>query len=226
MSHEVESMFYVNETPWHGLGVKLESAPTTREAIVAAGLDWEVGQRPLFEGSCSTLGADGKETVPDMPVYGGNVGNLVFRKVEGHTNYRKTDGRILGVCGPGTGVLQNTEAFRFFDRFVDAKTAVLETAGSLRNGERIWILARLNLSPSVIVPGDEYLLLSNSHDGKVAVRIGFTPIRVVCANTLAQAHFGGGGKLLRVHHNPKIGETVMKIAGSEPSRPAIRRENA
>lgn len=200
MSHEVESMFYVGETPWHGLGVQLESAPTTREAIVAAGLDWEVGQKELW-------------TVQSNPdVFDSNL--YADQKVPALANYRTTDGRILGVVGPGTHPLQNRDAFAFFDPFLASGDAVLETAGSLRDGERIWALARINRDPSVVVPGDEvlkYLLLSNSHDGKVAVRVGFTPIRVVCANTLALAHGAGDAHktLLKLHHTRKVKEAVV-----------------
>jgi phage/plasmid-like protein (TIGR03299 family) len=193
-------MFYVGETPWHGLGVQLESAPTTREAIVAAGLDWEVGQKELW-------------TVQSNPdVFDSNL--YADQKVPALANYRTTDGRILGVVGPGTHPLQNRDAFAFFDPFLASGDAVLETAGSLRDGERIWALARINRDPSVVVPGDEvlkYLLLSNSHDGKVAVRVGFTPIRVVCANTLALAHGAGDAHktLLKLHHTRKVKEAVV-----------------
>jgi len=189
MAHEIEQMLYVGETPWHGLGVKLEKAPTTREAIVAAGLDWKVGQKPLFT-------AEGE-------------------RVRAFANYRESDGRILGVVGPGSTPLQNDEAFKFFDPFVQSGEAAIETAGSLRDGERIWALAKIARDPSIIVPGDEvekYLLLSNSHDGKVAVRVGFTPIRVVCANTLAAAHADGSSSLLRIFHHKRVAEAVEKAS--------------
>jgi phage/plasmid-like protein (TIGR03299 family) len=177
MSHEVESMFYVNETPWHSLGVKLNAPPTTRDAMIAAGMNWEVGLKAL-------------QTVD---------GESVSHKA----CYRMTDGKILGVVGPGSHPIQNAAAFSWFDPFVQSGEATLETAGSLRGGQRIWVLAKLSRDPSVIVPGDEiqkYILLSNSHDGTMAARVGFTPIRVVCHNTLSMALDSNASKLLRVRH--------------------------
>jgi len=187
MAHEIENMFFVGQTPWHGLGIELKKAPTTREAIVAAGLDWEVQQQLLFL-------RDG-------------------RKAPAFVNVRVTDGSILGVTGPATGVLQNTEAFEFFDAFVESGEVTLETAGSLRDGKRVWILAKIARDPSVIVRGDEvqkFLLLSNSHDGKVAVRVGYTPIRVVCANTLAMAHDNEASQLLKIHHTRRVAAAVAE----------------
>jgi phage/plasmid-like protein (TIGR03299 family) len=179
MSHEVENMFYVGQTPWHGLGIKLEAAPTTREAIVAAGLDWTVGLKAL-------------QTVDGVAV-------------SHRATYRESDGSILGVVGPTWRPLQNAEAFSFFDPFVTSGEARLDTAGSLSEGRRVWILAQLNKDPSVIVPRSDdvvrkFVLLSNSHDGSLAIKVGFTPIRVVCANTLAMAHDSRKSNLLRIRH--------------------------
>jgi phage/plasmid-like protein (TIGR03299 family) len=96
--------------------------------------------------------------------------------------------------------LQNDQAFQFFDPFVSSGLVTLETAGSLREGKRVWILARIAENSDVGIVGDDivrkYLLLSNSHDGTTAVRVGFTPIRVVCANTLAMAVRNGQSQLI------------------------------
>lgn len=182
MAHEVEKMFFVGETPWHGLGHRLEAAPTSAEAIKCAGLDWAVETVPLVT----------SDTTAPVPA-------VATRRV--------TDGSILGVVGTGYKPLQNTEAFGFFDPFLAAGEASLHTAGSLRNGRRVWVLAKINRAPSVILPGDEvekYVLLSNSHDGTLAVRVGFTPIRVVCANTMALAHGSEGSKLIRIRHSGNV----------------------
>jgi len=87
--------------------------------------------------------------------------------------------------------------------------ASYETAGSLRGGSRVWILAKLRRDPMTIVKGDDvekYLMLSNSHDGTLAVRVGYTPVRVVCANTLAMAH--EDSTLLRIRHTKGVAETL------------------
>jgi phage/plasmid-like protein (TIGR03299 family) len=121
---------------------------------------------------------------------------------------------VLGVVGPRYAVLQNDDAFAWFEPFLDAREAALHTAGSLRNGSRIWVLAKLNREPLVVAQGDEvekYLLLSHSHDGSLAVRIGFTPVRVVCANTLAMAHGADASKLLRVKHTRDVHENLANI---------------
>ena len=137
---------------------------------------------------------------------------------------RTSDGRILGTVGPRYFLLQNAEAFQWFTPFLDAREAALHTAGSLVQGSRIWVLAKLNRDPLVIAEGDEvekFILLSHSHDGSLAVRVGFTPVRVVCANTLAMAHGSDAGKLIRIRHSRSVHENlenireVMNLANAE-----------
>jgi phage/plasmid-like protein (TIGR03299 family) len=177
MPANVETMFYAGATPWHGLGEKLEEAPTISEAIEASGLNWEVGTKDLVT-------VDGQE-------------------VPARATYRKSDDSILGVVGPRYVPLQNKDAFEWFQPFVDAGECSLHTGGSLSNGQKVWVLAQLNRDPSTVVAGDEvhkFILLSNSHDGTTAIRVGYTPIRVVCVNTLAFAHNHADSKLLRIRH--------------------------
>src|SRR5258708_7882776 len=126
MAHEVETLMFVGETPWHKLGVKLDAPPTTREAMIAAGLDWEVGLKSLVT-------TDGEA-------------------VDHRATYRMSDGRILGVVGPGYRPIQNVSSFAWFDPFVQSGQASMECAGSLRDGQRVFVLAKLNRAPSVIVP--------------------------------------------------------------------------
>jgi phage/plasmid-like protein (TIGR03299 family) len=188
MAHEVEKMLYVGSAPWHGLGTRFIEAPPLSEAIVAAGLDWKVGTKPLFT-------ADGTP-------------------VPAKATIRESDNSILGVVGPTYKPLQNLEAFNFFAPFIDQKLATIETAGSLREGKRVFILAKLALDPTTIVKGDDiekYVLLSNSHDGTLAVRVGFTPIRVVCNNTLQIAHNDQASKLIRVRHSGNIVQNLENL---------------
>jgi phage/plasmid-like protein (TIGR03299 family) len=191
MTHEIESMAYFGELPWHGLGTALEEADLYdwQQACIKSGLDWEAELVPLVTGDTGA-------------------------KVEHRAVRRKTDGNVLGVVGPRYTLLQNQEAFGWFEPFLEAREATLHTAGSLRNGSRIWVLAKLNRDPLVIAQGDEvekYLLLSHSHDGSLAVRVGFTPVRVVCANTLAIAHGADASKLLRVKHTRDVHENMANI---------------
>ena len=196
MAHELEineqgqaNMFSVHEVPWHGLGVILDKPPTVEEAIKCAGLDWTVRLQPLH------MKYDGE----DIPV------------PNGFATVRDTDRKVLGVVGPTYKPLQNKDAFKFFQPFLDANEATIETAGSLRGGTRVWVLARVTQDPIEIVPGDDvlnYILLSNGHDGTLAIRVGLTPTRVCCANTLSAAHAHKASKLLRVRHTKKAAETL------------------
>ena len=188
MPANVESMFYTGAEPWHGLGEKLEDAPTISEAIEASGLDWEVGTKDLVT-------KDGY----DVPA---------------RATYRKSDNSILGVVGPRYVPLQNRDAFNWFQPFIDAGECSLHTGGSLSDGQKVWALAQLNRDPSEIVKGDEvqkFILLSNSHDGTTAIRVGYTPIRVVCVNTLAFAHQSSVSKLLRIRHTKSAAANLDNV---------------
>ena len=195
MSHEIEeingqaSTFSVQKMPWHGLGHVLDNPPTTEEAIRCAGLDWDVKLVPLH----------------------GAFNGVPLTGVNHWATVRSTDASVLGVVGPTYKPLQNVDAFKFFQPVLDAGEATLETAGSLRKGRRVWVLARVKADPVEIVPGDpvlSYILLSNGHDGTMAIRVGSTITRVVCANTLAAAHSDGASKLLRIRHTDKANEAL------------------
>lgn len=167
MSHEVETMFSVREVPWHGEGKILDNPPTSEEAIQAAGLDWTVEAREVFWRS--RVSNDRYVPVPERQM-------LV----------RASDERPLSVVGRDYQVLQNTEAFKFFDPLITAGIAVYETAGALRSGNKIWILARVK-QEFQIGPEDtvrQYVLLCNGHDGNTGILVQPTAIRVVCNNTL------------------------------------------
>lgn len=159
MPAEVESMFYVREAPWHGLGKRVEFALNSEEALREGGLDWKVIQKPVMT-----------EDFQPVPGYKANV--------------RETDGRVLGVVTDRYKIVQNIEAFAFTDSLL-GEGVRYETAGSLQNGKRVWMLARL--PENYIISGDRvspYLVFSNSHDGSGSIKVAMTPIRVVCQNTL------------------------------------------
>lgn len=165
MAANVESMFYVRQVPWHGLGTKVEEAPTSEEALRIAGLNWTVDQTSVYTDSGLLI-----------PGY--------------KANRRSTDGSILGIVSDKYKIVQNTEAFEFTDAIVgETEDGVVkyETAGSLCGGKRIWLLAKM---PTKNIVGDDiepYMFFSNTHDGSGAIKIGMTPIRVVCQNTLNMA---------------------------------------
>ena len=186
------SMFYVEETPWHGLGTRLDRPATAKEAIQAANLDWTVTKTPVF-----TLVGNNRLVVPDT--------FAIVRDDPLHSP-------VLGVVSKDYTPLQNSEAFGFFDPIVGESGAVYHTAGALGNGERIWLLAKLP-DPLRIVGddvADKYLLLANSHDGKGSVQVKFTSVRVVCQNTLTLAMHGG--ETFRIVHTQDV-KHRLKEAG-------------
>lgn len=159
MAANVESMFSVREKPWHGLGIIVNEAPTSADALRLAGLDWNVVQEPVFTGW--------KE-----PVEGYRV------------NLRDSDRKVLGVVSDRYKVVQNVDAFSFTDSLL-GKGVRYETAGSLQEGKKVWLLARL--PREYIISGERispYLVFSNTHDGSGSVKVAVTPVRVVCNNTL------------------------------------------
>ena len=127
---------------------------------------------------------------------------------------RRDNRRVLGVVGKTWQPLQNRDAFRFFDPFIEAKVAEYHTAGSLKEGQQVWVLAKLAGDPMTVVKNDtveKYLLLSNSHDGKSAVNVRFTPVRVVCANTLSMAESDDASPFLRIYHKGNLKQTLQKV---------------
>lgn len=159
MAANVESMFYVRETPWHGLGTRVAEALDSKEALEKAGLDWNVVQEPIY--------TDTNELI------------------EGYkANVRDSDRKVLGVVTDRYKVIQNWEAFEFTDELLGSGVRY-ETAGSLQGGRKVWMLA--HLPHEYIISGERispYLVFSNTHDGSGAIKVALTPIRVVCSNTL------------------------------------------
>lgn len=167
MSHEIESIAFANEVPWHGLGNRVNPAVTPEEMVVAAGLDWTVEKKPMFiyTGDNSTVHVPGK-----------------FALV------RSSDNRVLTTCGAAWTPVQNRDALEFFRDYTESGGATLETAGSLRNGNMVWALAKINKNFHVKGSNgrDEvqgYILLASPHEVGKATFIKTTAIRVVCQNT-------------------------------------------
>lgn len=163
------SFFSVKEKAWHGLGQIIENYPNSAEALKFAGLDYEVVKRPNIHRL-----DNGTEIISDNSFY----------------SYRPDTGAVLGdKLGADYEVVQNTEAFAFFDAIVGGDGIQYETAGALGKGERIFITAKL---PDYIKVGredliEQYIFLTTSHDGYGSITAAFTPVRVVCRNTLNAA---------------------------------------
>lgn len=221
MAHELEmrngkaSMMYVGEVPWHGLGHACSEAPTTDEAIKLAGLDWDVILQPQYRmKQTPQLEYETDELGNVVRTFLSNVGDTEITRCETKSVVRVTDNKVLGEVGPKWHPLQNKDAFKWFDPILQAKQATLETAGSLYGGKRVFILAKLSRDDSQIIGDDvvrKYVLLSNAHDGTLCVRVGFTPVRVVCNNTLSMATRSNASSLLRIKHHSSINETMEKV---------------
>ncbi len=176
MPHNIGQMFYFGEQPWHKLGVRLSQPANLTTALQAGGLDWEV------------------EAVPIVPV--GEPDSSIPHRVAVVRKDRRPGepGRVVGVVHPGFRPLQNRQGALMFDALLGQGRAVYHTGGFLKNGEVIWLLARM--PDDICVRGDDvletYLLFSNSHDGSSAIDIRLTTVRVVCQNTLSVALHANG----------------------------------
>jgi phage/plasmid-like protein (TIGR03299 family) len=196
MAHNIEmidgkaQMAYAGETPWHSLGTKVPADLTPAQMMEKAGLDWKVNKQPMFfrhEGDLHAV--EGKEVL-----------------------VRDTDGKVLDVVGKGWEPVQNAEAFDFFNDFVMNGDMDMHTAGSLQEGKQTWALAKVKDGFKVF--GDDevesYLMFSNPHKFGASITVSFTPIRVVCNNTLNMALQGANGKGVRISHRTKFDADQVK----------------
>jgi phage/plasmid-like protein (TIGR03299 family) len=197
MAHEVETMAYTGEMPWHGLGVPVSDDMTPEEMLIAANLDWTVSKRPAY-------------TI-DSPTWNENVG--LINATGHHYIVRDIDNSILSHCGDDYTPFQNETVFKFFKKFVSSGTMKMETAGSLREGRDIWGLAKIKTN--FTLPGEDkvegYLLINSPHIAGKALIVMFTPIRVVCANTMALA-LDNNGKRFRVLHLQEFDDDIISAA--------------
>jgi len=217
MSHEIDdkvnangevtgkATFYVNrkngDTPWHRLGTSFGTAPDLNTALEAAGQNFEVEKRPLY--------------IQPTDAYG-------FTVVEGHEATVRTDrNTVLGIVSDRYSVLQNHEAFSVLEPMLDDHLAYLETGGTLRGGQDVWMLVKFDpseIAKRVAVEGglfdeiDPYGLIWNNHAGRSTVMLLETPIRVVCANTLAIALGGNSTHAAKVRHTGNVAQNVKTAA--------------
>ena len=198
MAHEIDittgtaAVFVTGEPAWHRLGRVIESAATSSEAIQLAGLDWHVEQFPV------------RAFNPDN--------DQQFGCPDTVANVRTDTNAVLGVVSTGYHVFQNSDAFDFMDGIVGDKLAMYETAGSLKGGRKIWMMARIpkeyRAGPDDLIK--PYLLLVNSHDGSGALRMIPTTVRVVCQNTLSLALSQAGTEGIAIRHHPSLEQRVSE----------------
>ena len=226
MQADFESGVFARQGAWHGHGTIVAGALTTKEAFEKSGLDWEGGveKRPLFTVRTaidpnakpeSLIKVEGipadwlnaRDALPDPMLVPDQMAIV-----------RAMDNAILGTVGPHYQVIQNVEMFNFLDTLTagEDKTALWESAGSLRGGRSVWAL--LNLPDSEILVGKNdrllpYLLITNAHDGTASCRVIPTTVRVVCNNTLQAAISGEFSALtVSIRHT---GDIKSKIADAK-----------
>tara|TARA_B100000902_G_scaffold63890_1_gene70628 strand:+ start:345 stop:1295 length:951 start_codon:yes stop_codon:yes gene_type:complete len=204
MSHEVETMAYAGELPWHGLGTEVSNDLTPIQMMQKAGVDWEVEQQKIVTES----------------------GIEINDKV---ALVRTSDNTLLDVTGKDWKPVQNEEAFTFFSEFVAAGDMEMHTAGSLREGRNVWALAKVKESFDVFGEDrvDSYLLFSNPHQYGKAVDVRFTPIRVVCHNTLTFSLQNASKNSVKVGHRTAFdADTVKETLGLASEKFAKYKEMA
>ena len=192
MAHEIEfvdgvaQLAYAGETPWHGLGAQVSNDLTPRQIMQKAGLDWTVEKEDVFTASGV--------------------------KVPGKKALIREDGKILDMVGDDWNPIQNDQAFEFFSEFVLAGDMEMNCAGSLKDGKNVFALAKIKESFSILGDDqvDSYLLFSNPHQYGKAVDIRFTPIRVVCNNTLTFSLNSSSVNFVKVGHRSTFDADIVK----------------
>ena len=193
MAHELEmvngeaQMAYVGNVHWHGLGTKVEHDLTPGDFQKVAGLDWTVEKQPLT-------------TATGIPIK--NKEALV----------RTSDNSVLDVVGTGWNPVQNSEAFEFFHDYVMAGDMEMHTAGSLKDGQMVWALAKTKESFELFNGDqtDNYFLFTNPHQFGKSINIRMTPIRVVCNNTLTLSLSQSSDKMVTVNHRKAFDPDMVK----------------
>ena len=191
MAHQVETMAYAGELPWHGLGVPVSNDLTPVQMMQKAGVDWKVEELPSFVNLNGEQIATGQKAL-----------------------VRATDGRVLTNVGKDWNPVQNEQAFEFFSEYVFAGDMEMHTAGSLRDGQMVWALAKVKESFDLF-DGDQvdsYLLFSNPHQYGRSIDVRFTPIRVVCNNTLSLSLSMQAERQVKVGHRVEFNPGEVKEA--------------
>lgn len=197
MAHEVEQMAYVGQVPWHGLGFQIDPTSSIEDWQIAAGLNWEVSKRPVLFAPTGD-GFQSMKTFKDKFVLA-----------------RTTDDRPYAVVSNRYKPVQPKEILEFFRSLVGDFGMVIETAGSLRNGQRVWALAKTGDAHKVmgVDQVDSYLMLATSYDLTFSTLAQFTSVRVVCNNTLQQSFNKHTGRVTIPHFRDFDMEAVKTELG-------------
>ena len=189
MAHMIETIAYAGEVPWHGLGTKVPADLSPAQMLEKAGLNWTVEKTPAF----ANIG--GKDV---------SVGWSALT--------RSSDNSILSVVSNDWNPVQNAEAFEFFDEYCRVGDMEMHTAGSLKDGQIVWGLAKVKDSFDLFKGDqvDSYLLFTNPHKFGQCIDVRFTPIRVVCNNTLTLSLSQKSDRVVKKNHRTEFNAAEVK----------------
>ena len=212
MAHNIEmvngkaQMAYAGDVPWHGLGTAVPNDLTPDQILEAAGLNWSVQKIPAFATIAGEQVAIGQSAL-----------------------VRSMDDQILDIVSDDWNPVQNEEAFEFFNDFVAAGDMEMHTAGSLQDGKIVWGLAKVKESFELFKGDviDSYLLFSNFHKYGYSTDVRFTPIRVVCNNTLTLSLNSKVERMAKISHRKVFnGDNVKEMLGVAKDKLATYKEMA
>lgn len=195
MAHELEvkngkaMMAYAGQTPWHGLGKLVPPDLSPAQMLKAAGLDWTV------------------EKVPSYATLNGKKVRMPWDAL-----VRTNDHTMLSAVSQDWKMMQNLDAFSFFQEYCEAGDMEMHTAGSLRNGQIVWALAKVKDSFTIGKKDkvDSYLLFVNPHVWAKNIEVRFTPTRVVCMNTLQLSLHEKTKESVKVSHKKEFDAKKVK----------------
>ncbi|MBO7692989.1 MAG: DUF945 domain-containing protein [Acholeplasmatales bacterium] len=211
------SKYTVNGFPWsHGIGVDVSDCTTSKEVMEKAGLNFTVEKCELYAKMPFNL--NGSNIIDTRNGEFAQSGNIYRPCPNGYATYRTDENIPLGVVKDKYEVVQNVDAFNFFNDAIGPDKAIWQYAGMFGYGQRIFVSAKIPVSFDVNHdPVDNYLVFSNSHDGSCSINILFTPVRVFCTNCL-NAAFNKADSYIRLRHTKTIkerlqqGSEILKIA--------------
>lgn len=201
MSHMVETLAFAGELPWHGLGTRLPERADAQAMLQDAGLDWTVEARPAYTG----FTAEGAESEEDMD----------FASIPGYKAIvRFPHGNVLSIQSDEYGIVQNREVADLAEAMSGEGVRAWEVGGSLDDGRKVFLCGVLDEGT---IAGDvvrQYMTVASSHDGSLSVTAAFSPVRVVCANTLAMFVDAAEGRNRITVRHTKNAAAKVKLAGA------------
>ena len=197
MAHQVETMAYVGQTPWHGLGNQLTQNQPIAVWAQQAGMDWRIESSDVSYMAKNDRGQ-----------------SIIMPYEEQRVLYRSDTHAPLSVVSQRYQEVQPIEILEFYRDLTEQSGFELETAGVLKGGKKFWALAKTGQTSALKGKdvSNGYILLATACDGTLATTAQFTSIRVVCNNTLAIALKGQSSSagVVKVPHSTKFDAQKIK----------------